>query len=44
MGNRSDFQIIQTIPAQQHAGKARNQGTTDNSHIGQHTHTQFGKY
>jgi hypothetical protein len=38
MGNRSGIQIIQTIP-EQHIGKARNQGTTDSSHIEQHTHT-----
>ena len=30
--------IIQNI-AEQHIGKARNQGTTKNNHIGQFTHT-----
>jgi hypothetical protein len=30
--------IIEVI-SEQHTGKARNQGTTENSHIGQRTHT-----
>jgi len=32
------FKITQTIP-EQHTGKARNKGTTNNSHIGHCTHT-----
>ena len=37
-GNWNHFQIIQKIP-EQNTGKARNQGTTENSHIGHCTHT-----
>jgi len=39
--NRGDwncFKITQTIP-EQHSGKARNQRTTESSHIGHCTHT-----
>jgi hypothetical protein len=35
-GNRSHLKIIQKIP-EQHTGKAQNQGTAANSHIGQCT-------
>jgi hypothetical protein len=37
-GNWNHLKIIQKIP-EQHTGKARNQGTTENSHIGHCTHT-----
>jgi hypothetical protein len=37
-GNWNHLQIIQKIP-EQHTGEARNQGTTENSHIGHCTHT-----
>ena len=37
-GNWNYFKIIQKIP-EQNTGKARNQGTTENSHIGHCTHT-----
>jgi hypothetical protein len=37
-GNWNHFKIIKKIP-EQHTGKARNQGTTENSHIGHCTHT-----
>ena len=36
--NWNHLKIIQKIP-EQHTGKARNQGTTQNSHIGHSTHT-----
>jgi uncharacterized protein YdaU (DUF1376 family) len=36
-GNWNHPKIIQEI-SEQHTGKARNQGTTENSHIGQRTH------
>ena len=42
-GNWNHLKIIQKIP-EQHTGKARNQGTTENSHIGHCTHTHCGKY
>jgi hypothetical protein len=32
-GNWNHLKIVQTLP-RQHTGKARNQGTTENSHIG----------
>ena len=42
LGNNSvewnHFIVTQTIP-EQHTGKARNEGTTTNSHIGHCTHT-----
>jgi hypothetical protein len=37
-GNWNHLNIIQKIPGQ-HTGKARNQGATENSHIGHCTHT-----
>jgi hypothetical protein len=37
-GNWNHLKIIQKIP-EQHSGKARNQGATENSHIGHCTHT-----
>ena len=37
-GNWNHLKIIEKIP-EQHAGKARNQGTTENGHFGQRTHT-----
>jgi hypothetical protein len=37
-GNWNHFKIIQKIP-EQRTGKARNQGTTENSHSGHCTHT-----
>jgi hypothetical protein len=37
-GNWYHLKIIQKIP-EQYTGKALNQGTTENSHIGQCTHT-----
>jgi hypothetical protein len=36
--NWNDIKIIQKIP-EPHTGKARNQGTTENSHTGHCTHT-----
>ena len=36
--NWNHFKIIEKIP-EQHNGKVRNQGTTENSHIGHCTHT-----
>jgi hypothetical protein len=36
--NWNHFKIIEKIP-EQRTGKARNQGTTENSHIGHCTHT-----
>jgi hypothetical protein len=36
--NWDHFRITQTIP-EQHTGKARNQGSTNNSHTGHCTHT-----
>ena len=36
--NWNDLEVIQKIP-EQHTGKARNQGPTENSHIGHCTHT-----
>ena len=44
--NRDDWNhinIIQTMP-EQHAVRARNQGTTENSHIGHCTHTTESTY
>jgi hypothetical protein len=38
MGNWNHLKVIQKIPKQR-TGKARNQGTTENSHIGHSTHT-----
>jgi hypothetical protein len=38
LGNWDDLKIIQKI-ADQHTGKARNQGTTENIHTGHGTHT-----
>jgi hypothetical protein len=38
MGNWNHIKIIQKIP-EQRTGKSRNQETTENSHIGQGTHT-----
>ena len=40
-GNWYLSKIIEKIP-EQHAGKARNQGTTENSHIGQCAHAWEG--
>jgi hypothetical protein len=37
-GNWNHLKIIQKIP-EQHTGKVRNQGTTENSHTGHSTHT-----
>jgi len=37
-GDWNDINIIQTIP-DQHTAKARNQGTTEKSHIGHRTRT-----
>jgi len=37
-GDWNHLSIIQTVP-EEHAGKARNQGTTADSHIGHCTHT-----
>jgi len=37
-GEWNHLSIIQTVP-EEHTGKARNQGTTANSHTGQCTHT-----
>jgi hypothetical protein len=37
-GNWNHFKIIQKIP-EQRTGKAQSQGATENSHIGQCTHT-----
>jgi len=37
-GDWNHFKTTQTVP-EQHTGKARNQGTTDNSHIGHCTQT-----
>jgi hypothetical protein len=37
-GEWNHLSIIQTVP-EEHTGKAGNQGTTANSHIGQCTHT-----
>ena len=37
-GNCNHFKIIHKIP-EQHTGKARNQGSTENSHIGHSTDT-----
>jgi len=37
-GNWNHLNIMQTVP-EQHTGKARYQGTTENSHIGHCTHT-----
>jgi len=41
MGNWNSLIVIQTIP-EQIAGKARNQGTAENIHIGHCTHTAEG--
>jgi hypothetical protein len=38
MGNWKNLKIIQKIP-EKRTGKARNQGTTENSHIGHYTRT-----
>jgi hypothetical protein len=40
-GNCNHIKIIQKIP-EQHHGKARNQGTAENSHIGHCTHKGKG--
>jgi hypothetical protein len=37
-GNCKHLKVIQKIP-EQHDGKARNQGTTEQNHIGYGTHT-----
>jgi len=37
-GNWNHFKIIHKTP-EQHIGKARNQGTTENRHVGHCTHT-----
>ena len=37
-GKWNHLKIIQTIP-EQHFGKARNQGTTENSHVGERRQT-----
>jgi hypothetical protein len=37
-GNWNHHKMIQKI-SEQHTGKARNQGATENSHIGHGTHT-----
>jgi len=36
--NNNNFKITLTIP-EQHSGKVRNQGATENCHIGHCTHT-----
>jgi hypothetical protein len=38
MSDWNNLRTIHKIP-EQHTGKARNQGTTENSHIGHCTHT-----
>jgi hypothetical protein len=38
-GNWNHLKIIQKIPEQRTTGKARNRGTTENSHITHCTHT-----
>jgi len=41
-GNCKHFQIIQTM-SKQHTGKAKNQGTTENRHVGHCTHSLGSK-